>query len=231
MQYLVNCYRCGGEGIVYKYLGDLGSKSTCPGCHGKGSLSSQSCFKCVKCKGEGRYYQYKNELGRRLICPFCQDRGYTTVNYTPCQTCGGEGKIYAFHPEKIGVPITCKTCSGYGYFQTQNNDFRNNRSMSISYNYNPNQIGMIIPPQNFNKRNSMIEGQYTQTAILNNNFGPSYTFQVPGSNFNQQFYNQSSINNIPQNQNWNNNYSNSSGIYSNNNNQNNQNAGYGGYGW
>ena len=69
------CYSCGGKGYVYKYVGKLHSKYTCPTCHGK--RTCQYCkgtryTKCSICKGKGK-------------CTLCGGSGN-------CKSCRGTGK-------------------------------------------------------------------------------------------------------------------------------------------
>ena len=72
MDDLITCYRCGGNGKIYKYELNLGPSSKCPGCQGNGSISSLSCIKCIKCKGEGKIYEFDDEMGQRIECPLCK---------------------------------------------------------------------------------------------------------------------------------------------------------------
>ena len=115
MDGLKTCFRCKGEGIIYKYEGELGTRKQCPACKGKGSLKGNSCLKCVKCQGNGKIYEYEDELGQRYECPLCQDTGYTTSKYLECSKCKGEGRIYPLQERKLGVPKPCKSCEAIGY--------------------------------------------------------------------------------------------------------------------
>ena len=117
MDGLITCFRCRGEGIIYKYEGQLGSKNECPGCFGRGSLIANTCIQCAKCNGRGRVYEYDDDLGQRYECPLCKNKGYTVDRYIECPKCKGGGRIYPFQDEKLGVPKGCIPCGAIGYIK------------------------------------------------------------------------------------------------------------------
>ena len=129
MDGLITCFRCTGEGIIYKYEGELGTKRTCPGCLGRGSLIANSCLQCIKCRGKGQVYEYDDELGQRYECPLCNNVGYTMERYLECPKCKGGGRIYPFQEEKLGVPKGCIPCGAIGYIKEK--DYHN-----INFNQN-----------------------------------------------------------------------------------------------
>jgi len=134
MDGLITCFRCRGEGIVYKYEGQLGSKNECPGCLGRGSLIANTCIQCAKCNGKGRVYEYDDDLGQRYECPLCKNKGYTVDRYIECPKCKGGGRIYPFQEEKLGVPKGCIPCGAIGYIKEK--DYYNINFNENNYYYN-----------------------------------------------------------------------------------------------
>jgi hypothetical protein len=155
MDGLITCFRCRGEGIVYKYEGQLGSRNECPGCLGRGSLIANTCIQCAKCNGKGRVYEYDDDLGQRYECPLCKNKGYTVDRYIECPKCKGGGRIYPFQEEKLGVPKGCIPCGAIGYIKEK--DYHN-----INFNENNYYYNKPIDPNN--ARNYTIhdatQGQY-----------------------------------------------------------------------
>ena len=75
-----NCELCNGTGISKE-----SSKTTCPTCGGKGSITfSQGMF------------------GMNKTCPQCQGKGYIIRN--PCKKCNGNGIVYTTKTYNIRVP-------------------------------------------------------------------------------------------------------------------------------
>ena len=134
MDGLITCFRCRGEGIIYKYEGQLGSKNECPGCLGHGSLIANTCIQCAKCNGKGRVYEYDDDLGQRYECPLCKNKGYTVDRYLECPKCKGGGRIYPFQEEKLGVPKGCIPCGAIGYIKEK--DYYNINFNENNYYYN-----------------------------------------------------------------------------------------------
>ena len=136
MENLITCYRCGGDGIIYKYDLNLGPSKKCPGCQGSRSLSSTKCIQCVKCKGTGQIYEYDNEIGQRINCPLCKNLGHTFEKYMTCTKCKGDGKLYPFPTEKFGVPKLCDICNSFGFVKEKNYIInQNNYSSGINNIY------------------------------------------------------------------------------------------------
>jgi hypothetical protein len=142
----ITCFRCRGEGAIYKYEGDLGDRKECPGCLGQGSLAANSCLQCVKCNGKGQVYEYDDDLGQRYQCPLCRNIGYTIERYLECPKCKGGGRIYPFQEEKLGVPKGCIPCNAVGYIRER--DYYNINFDQNNYYYNkpidPRMIGQYI---------------------------------------------------------------------------------------
>ena len=196
MDGLINCFRCGGEGIIYKYEGQLGSNEQCPGCYGRGSLNSYSCFQCIKCLGKGKVYEYDDDLGQRYECPLCQNKGYTLEKYVQCPKCFGGGRIYPFQKEKLGVPKGCIPCGAIGYVKEKDyyninfeqNNFYYNKPIDPNYagnytihsathsQYNPldnnNMVWQKMPEEEYSVGENNIYGnEQQQYNGYNNNNG------------------------------------------------------------
>ena len=135
MEGLITCFRCRGEGIIYRYEGELGTRKTCPGCFGRGSLIANSCIQCTKCRGKGQVYEYDDDLGQRYECPLCKNTGYTIERYLECPKCKGDGNIYPFQEEKLGVPKNCIPCNGIGYIKQGEYNNINFEKNNYYYNY------------------------------------------------------------------------------------------------
>ena len=244
----MTCFRCRGEGVIYKYEGDLGSRKACPGCNGHGSLRANSCYECIKCKGKGQVYEYDDDLGQRYECPLCKNNGYTIEKYLECPKCKGGGRIYPFQEEKLGVPKGCIPCNAIGYFKEkdyyninfeQNNYYYNkpiDPRMAGQYTihgatqgqFNPLENNMIwqkMPvEEEYSVGENAIYGNEVNKQNNNTNYGqqqPYYPNQQQTSgayNYNNNNYNYN--NNNYNNNNYNNNYN-----YNNNNYNNYQNPG------
>ena len=147
MEGLITCFRCRGEGIIYRYEGELGTRKTCPGCFGRGSLIANSCIQCTKCRGKGQVYEYDDDLGQRYECPLCKNTGYTIERYLECPKCKGGGRIYPFQEEKLGVPKGCIPCGATGYIKER--DYYNINFNQNNYYYNkpidPREAAKLIP--------------------------------------------------------------------------------------
>ena len=130
----ITCYRCGGEGVIYKYEGSLGDRKECPGCYGRGSLYGNNFYQCIKCKGKGQVYEYDDDLGQRYQCPICKNLGYTQEKYLECPQCKGGGRVYPFQAEKLGVPKGCIPCNALGYIKEK--DYYNINFNQYNYYYN-----------------------------------------------------------------------------------------------
>ena len=146
MNGLITCFRCSGEGIIFKYDEELGTRNICPGCLGKGSLNETSLIRCIKCGGKGQIYEYDDELGQRYECPLCKNMGYTKEKYLQCPKCKGDGEIYPFQEEKLGPPKACIPCQTIGYIKQK--DYNNIDFNLNNYYYNkpidPNEAGKYI---------------------------------------------------------------------------------------
>ena len=197
MDGLITCFRCRGEGIIYKYEGQLGSKNECPGCLGRGSLIANSCIQCAKCNGKGRVYEYDDDLGQRYECPLCKNKGYTVDRYLECPKCKGGGRIYPFQEEKLGVPKGCIPCGAIGYIKEKDyyninfneNNYYYNKPIDPNYarnytihdatqgQYNPlenqNMVWQKMPEEEYSVGENSIYDNNQQNFGYNNNYTDS----------------------------------------------------------
>ena len=204
----ITCFRCGGEGLIYRYEGELGTRKNCPACYGRGSLTP-NCFLCIKCKGKGQVYEYDDDLGQRYECPLCKNLGYTLERYLECQKCKGGGRIYPFQEEKLGVPKGCIPCNAIGYikerdyyninFNENNYNYYYNKPIDPRYagnytiqgatqgQYNPlenrNMVWQKIPEEDYSVGVNFIYGDDMQRQRSQTNYGPQPPISA-GQNYN-----------------------------------------------
>ena len=229
MNDLITCYRCNGDGMIYKYELKLGPNKKCPGCQGKTSLQSSSCIKCIKCKGTGQIYEYDEDIGQKIECPLCKNKGYTSEKYLECLKCKGSGKIYPFQLEKLGVPKKCNVCQCTGYVKEKEynkinmnmNANNNNGNTANNQNYNfldkidirSTTQGYINPMENKNMVwQNIKDGEYNSEGNSIYNFNDRDFYNNSNNNYNNNYFQQNPNNN---------NYSNYQGINGYNNNYNN----------
>lgn len=82
---------------------------TCQACSGSGSEKGTRPETCITCGGAGQTRYQQGFFSVMRTCPNCQGRG--TIIKTPCQDCGGAGRVEKEKTIEIKIPAGVETGS------------------------------------------------------------------------------------------------------------------------
>ncbi len=80
----------------------LPTNVTCEVCSGSGAKPGTQPISCRTCSGSGRIRHSQGFFTLERTCPACQGRG--SVIETPCQNCGGAGRITKERTLEVNIP-------------------------------------------------------------------------------------------------------------------------------
>jgi molecular chaperone DnaJ len=92
------------EGVAREVTYD--AVAACPHCHGNGAEPGTPITTCDKCKGAGQLRSVARtpfgQMVRAVACDRCNGSG--KIPQTPCELCGGEGRLRGEQTKTIQVP-------------------------------------------------------------------------------------------------------------------------------